>query len=42
MRGNDAVKVAVLIKRLLLIVSIFRRPVDSFNVGKRRVVYTTG
>ena len=31
MRGNDAVKVAVLIKRLLLIVWIFRRPVDSLK-----------
>ena len=31
LRGNDAVKVAVLIKRLLLIVWIFRRPVDSLK-----------
>ncbi|ARB71900.1 hypothetical protein A6J50_12215 [Neisseria meningitidis] len=29
--GNDAVKVVVLIKRLLLIVWIFRRPVDSLK-----------
>ncbi|EEZ72496.1 hypothetical protein NEICINOT_03428 [Neisseria cinerea ATCC 14685] len=32
LRGNDAVKVVVLIKRLLLIVWIFRRPVDSLKV----------
>ncbi len=31
LRGNDAVKVAILIKRLLLIVWIFRRPVDSLK-----------
>ena len=36
LRENDTVKVAVLIKRLLLIVWIFRRPVDSLKAVEDR------